>query len=72
MIQHVSVEAHVVDELGNVSALPGEHHPSRGVIHARDGRAQLIASKHRFPGGGRWYARKSQMRSPAQPFPSVG
>ena len=40
VIQHVSVDAHMVRELGNVSALPGEHHLSRGVVHAREGRPQ--------------------------------
>ena len=51
MIKDVAVNAHVVNELGHVSALPGEHHSGGGLVNARDRRAHFIAGTHRLPGG---------------------
>ena len=42
----------MIHELGHVSALPGEQHLSGGMIHARDGPVQLVASAHRHPSAG--------------------
>ena len=47
MVKEVTVDAHVVHELGHVSALPGEHHLSD---KAGDRRAHFVAGAHRFPG----------------------
>ena len=49
VVQDITVDAHVVHELGYVSTLPGEHHLC-AVINAGDRRAHFVGSTHRFPG----------------------
>ena len=46
MIQDVPVDAHVIHELGDISALSGQHEFSGCVIHSVDSGAQLITGAH--------------------------
>ena len=46
LVQHVSVDAHVIHKLGDISALPGEDHLCGGVINAANRRARLVTGTH--------------------------
>ena len=48
MVQAVSIDAHVIHELGHVGTLSGEHYFSGVVIKTDDRRAHLIAGTHRL------------------------
>ena len=49
VVQEVAVDAHVVHQLGYISALPGKHHLCGGVINASDRQAHLVAGPYRLP-----------------------
>ena len=50
LIVQIPFDAHVIHELGHVSALPGEEHLSGSVINADDRKAHLVTGSHRLPG----------------------
>ena len=49
MVQEVAVDAHVIHELGYVSALSGEDHFHGDVIKTCDRRSHFVTSPHRLP-----------------------
>ena len=49
-IEQVTVDPHVIHDLGHVGALPGEDLLSGGVINTYDRRVHLIAGSHRLSG----------------------
>ena len=49
LIEQISVDAHVVHELGHVSELLGENRDGGGVFNADDRGAHLVAGSHRLP-----------------------
>ena len=50
MVQEIAVDAHVAQELGHVSTLPGAHHFRGSMINTRDRQAHFVTSAHRLPG----------------------
>ena len=52
VVQYVPINAHVIHELGDISALPRQDEFGRCVVHSVDGRAQFVAGAYRLPGPG--------------------
>ena len=52
VVQYVPIDAHMVHEFGDVSALPRQDELSGCVVHSVDGRAQIVAGAYRLPGPG--------------------
>ena len=52
MVQYVPIDAHVIHELGDISALPRQDEFGGCVVHSVDGRAQFVAGAYRLPGPG--------------------
>ena len=50
LTKKVTVDTHVVHEIGHVSALPGENHLRGGMINAGNGGAHLVAGANRLLG----------------------
>ena len=46
MVQYVSINAHVIHELGDISALPRQDEFGGCVVHSVDGRAQFVAGAY--------------------------
>ena len=46
LLQHVSVDARVIQKLGHISALPGEDDLGGGVVNAANRRGHLITGSH--------------------------
>ena len=52
MVQNAPVDAHVIHELGDISALPRQDEFGGCVVHSVDGRAQFVAGGGRCGGSG--------------------
>ena len=52
VVQYVPIDAHVIHELGDISALPRQDEFGGCVVHSVDGRAQFVAGAYRLPGPG--------------------
>ena len=46
VVQEVTIDAHVIHELGHARALPGEDHLREGMINATNHGAHLVAGSH--------------------------
>ena len=52
VVQYVQIDAHVIQELGDISALPRQDEFGGCVVHSVNGRAQLVTGAYRLPGPG--------------------
>ena len=46
VVQYVPIDAHVIHELGDISALPRQDEFSGCVVHSVDSRAQFVTGAH--------------------------